>query len=160
MDFAAVERDYIRARILPDFDWVVHPEPSRVNPLRKRLDEARVAIVTTAGVHKSTDPPFDIKSRTGDATYREIPDDIAWDQLRLSHAGYNTREVRKDINCVFPLQRLHELRAKGLVGSTNHRHFSFMGYIPIVHRLVEETGPEVAGMLQADGVDLTLLVPS
>lgn len=160
MNFAVVERDFIRARILPDFDWVVHQEPSRVNPLKKRLGEARIAIVTTAGVHKLTDPPFDIKSRTGDTSYRQIPDDVAWDHLRLSHAGYNTRAVRKDINCVFPLQRLHEVQTEGIVGSVNHRHFSFMGYIPIVQKFVEETGPEVAGKLQGDGVDLALLLPS
>lgn len=160
MNFAVVERDFIRAGILPDFDWVVHREPSRINPLKKRLGDTRIAIVTTAGVHKPPDPPFDIKSRTGDTSYRQIPDDVDWDHLRLSHAGYNTREVRKDINCVFPLQRLHEVQTEGIVGSVNHRHFSFMGYIPIAQKLVEETGPEVARKLQSDGVDLALLVPS
>jgi len=101
-----------------------------------------------------------LKSRTGDPSYREIPADVTWDSLRLSHVGYDTRKVSQDINCVFPLQRLQELEAEGRVGSLNHRHFSFMGYIPIVDVLLQRTGPEVAGKLRADGVDLVVLAPA
>ncbi len=51
MNFAVVERDYIRSRILPDFDWVTCATPSPANPLRKPVNQAPVAMVTTAGVH-------------------------------------------------------------------------------------------------------------
>ena len=114
-NFAEVERDYIRSRILPGFDWVVYPCPSPINPLSKRPGQLRVTMVTTCGVHKASDPPFNLTSRTGDASYREIPRDVSWDQLRLSHVGYNTRKVSEDINCVFPLQRLCELEAEGIL---------------------------------------------
>lgn len=160
MNFATVERDYIRSKILPDFEWITYLAPSQINPLRKPLSQACVAMVTTAGVHRASDAPFNLLSRTGDHSYREIPDDVAWGDLRLSHVGYQTRKVSQDINCVFPLQRLHELQAGGRIGSVNHRHFSFMGYIPIVKPLLHETGPEVAGKLRDDGVDLVLLVPA
>ncbi len=160
MNFAVVERDFIRARILRDFDWITYETPSRINPLRKAASEARVALVTTAGVHLASGPPFNIFSQTGDHSYREIPKDTAFDQLRLSHVGYNTRKVSKDVNCVFPLERLRELESEGLIGGLSPRHFSFMGYIPIVEPLLGETGPEVAEKLKADGVDLVLLVPA
>lgn len=160
MNFAEVERDYIRRRILPDFDWVFYAAPSPVNPMGKPVNQARVAMVTTAGVHHAEDAPFHLTSRTGDATYREILNGAAFDQLRLSHVGYNTGKVSQDINCVFPLERLHELEADGVIGSLNHRHFSFMGYIPIVQPLLEGTGPEVAEKLRADAVDLVLLAPA
>ena len=160
MNFSVVERDFIRDHILPDFDWVTYSEPSPVNPLRKPLAELHVAMVTTAGVHGATDPPVDLKSRTGDPSYREIASDAPLGQLRLSHVGYNTRKVSKDINCVFPLEGLQELEAEGIVGSVSPRHFSFMGYIPIVDTLLRETGPEVAQKLQADRVDLVLLSPA
>ena len=71
MNFALVERDFIRSRILPDFDWVVYSSPSRINPLHKPLDRLRVAMVTTCGVHTASDPPFDLRTRTGDPSYRE-----------------------------------------------------------------------------------------
>ncbi len=160
MSFADVERDYIRTHILPDFDWVNYSTPSPINPLKIPVSEARVAIVTTCGVHRASDPPFNLKSRTGDPSYREIPDDVSWDELRLSHVGYNTKKVSEDINCVFPLQRLHELAAEGIVGSVSHRHFSFMGYVPIVGELLEGTGPAIARKLQDDAVNLALLAPA
>ncbi len=160
MNFADVERDFIRSHILPDFDWVIYSNPSPINLLHKPLSQSRVAMVTTCGVHTASDPSFNLKSRTGDSSYREIPNDVSWDQLRLSHMGYNTRKVSADINCVFPLERLRELEAEGIVGRLNHRHFSFMGYIPIVKRLLEQTGPEVARKLQKDGVELVLLSPA
>lgn len=157
MNFAIVERDFVRARILPDFDWVLYSQPSPINPMSKPLRQARVAMVTTAGVHLASDPPFNLKSRTGDASYREIANDVSMERLKLSHVGYNTRKVSADLNCVFPLERLRELKVEGLVGSLSHRHFSFMGYIPIVETLLEGTGPEVAQKLHVDGVDLVLL---
>ncbi len=160
MNFANVEREYIRSRILPNFDWVIYSNPSPINPLKKPVSQSRAALVTTCGVHRASDSPFNLKSRTGDPWYREIPNDVSWNQLRLSHVGYNTSKVREDINCVFPLQRLEELQEERIVGSVNHRHFSFMGYIPIVKPLLEETGPEVAQKLQEDGVELVLLSPA
>ena len=160
MNFAAIEREYIRRHILPDFDWVVYSSPSPVNPLRRPLRQARIAMVTTCGVHLASDSPFNLKSRTGDPSYREIPNDVSFAELRLSHVGYDTRKVSEDINCVFPLERLGKLAAEGIVGELNHRHFSFMGYIPIVETLLQETGPEVARKLQTDAVDLVLLAPA
>lgn len=160
MNFAVVEREYIRSRILPDFEWVVYETPSPIHPLPKPVAECRVALVTTAGVHRAEDPAFDIHSKTGDASYREIPNDVSFDRLRLSHVGYNTRTVSQDVNCVFPLERLRELEAEGAIGSSNHRHFSFMGYIPRTEPLLKEAGPEVAEKLKADEVDLVLLAPA
>ena len=160
MNFAAIERDYIRNLILPDFEWISYSAPSRINPLPKPIREARIAMVTTCGVHRQEDPPFNLKSRTGDPTYREIPHDAALNALRLSHVGYNTHRVSEDINCVFPLERLRELQAQGILGSVNHRHFSFMGYIPVVEQLLGEIGPAVAQKLLADGVHLVLLAPA
>lgn len=160
MNFADVEREYIRSHILPDFEWVTYSSPSPINPLTKPLHQLRLAMVTTCGVHHAGDSPFNLKSKTGDPSYREIPTDVSWGQLRLSHVGYNTRKVSADINCVFPLQRLQELEAEQIVGSVNRRHFSFMGYIPIVEPLLQESGPEVAQKLQEDGVELVLLAPA
>jgi D-proline reductase (dithiol) PrdB len=45
------------------------------------------------------------------------------------------------------------------VGALNHRHFSFMGSITAPGRLISETAPAVAQLLQEDQVDAALLVP-
>lgn len=160
MSFAEIERDFIRSHILPSFEWAVCSTPSRVNPLQKPLPRCRVALVGTAGAHLASDPAFDMMNPLGDPSYRVIPRDAPLDALRLSHFGYNTRRVERDKNCVFPLERLRELAQDGAIGSVSPRHFSFMGYIPVPAPLVEETAPQVAGLLEQDRVDLALLVPA
>lgn len=160
INFSDVERDFIRKKILPTFEWVHFEKPSPINENPKQLKESRIAIVTTAGVHVHDDAPFNVRSRTGDSSYREIPAESPMGRLCLSHPGYDTMRAIKDINCVFPLERLRELAADGIIGSQNHRHFSFMGYIPIPDQLLNETGPEVARKLVDDGVNLVLLAPT
>jgi D-proline reductase (dithiol) PrdB len=159
-NFVELEKQFVREKAYPDFDWVRFDRPSPVNPLRKPASEARVAIVTTAGVHLKTDPPFNLRSRIGDHTYREIPNDANLDDLALSHVGYDIKRVSADKNCVFPLDRLRELAAEGLIGASAPRHFSFMGYVAVTSPLVYETAPEVAAKLKADEVDLALLAPA
>lgn len=159
MNFAEIERDYVR-RYVPGFEWVVYPTPSPIHPLPKPPQRCRVALVGTAGVHLQGDRPFDVGNPLGDPSFRVIPGDAPFEALRLSHPGYNTRKIARDINCVFPLERLRELAQEGIVGSVSPRHLSFMGYIPVPTRLIAETAPKVAGWLKEDQVDLALLVPA
>lgn len=160
MSFVEIEREYIRRLILPDFDWVVCRSPSRINPMLQPLTEARIALVATAGAHLPTDQAFDVSNPAGDPSFRIIPAGAPSDTVRLSHRGYNTRKVQRDINCVFPLERLRELAQEGIIGDVSPRHFSFMGYIPVTAPLIEKTAPAVADMLEKDHVDLALLVPA
>ncbi|MBI3949701.1 MAG: hypothetical protein HY314_04510, partial [Acidobacteria bacterium] len=71
-----------------------------------------------------------------------------------------TKHVSADKNCVFPLDRLRELEAEGVIGALAPRHFSIMGYVAVTDPLINETAPEVAEKLKADGVDLVLLAPA
>ncbi len=160
MSFVDVERDYIRRRILPDFDWMVWPSPSRINRLAKPLAEARVALVTTAGAHLRDDPPFDVSNPIGDPSFRIIPGDAPAETIRLSHRGYDTRKIQQDVDCVFPLQRLRELADEGVIADASPRHYSFMGYIPVTAPLIDKTAPAVADLLREDHADLALLVPA
>lgn len=160
MSFVEVERDYIRRAILPDFDWVVFPDPSRINPSSKPLAAARVALITTAGAHLRGDPPFDVSNPAGDPSFRIIPGGASADAIRLSHRGYNTQKIQRDIDCVFPLQRLRELAEERVIGDASPRHYSFMGYVPVTAPLIDKTAPAVADLLHEDHVDLALLVPA
>jgi len=70
--FAEVERDFIREKILPDFEFEWFDQPSRVNSLRIPVDRAMVAVVTTAGAYvKGQQSPFAL-GKEGDASFREI----------------------------------------------------------------------------------------
>ena len=55
--------------------------------LRRPLNQATVALVSTAGVHVDDQVPFDVSSTAGDPSFRLIPDDV--DQDRAS-AGEDT----------------------------------------------------------------------
>lgn len=123
----------------------------------KPLWEARIALVTTGGIHLPEAERFDIDDPAGDCSYREIPTNAQ--ELTWSHA-YHRIEDDSDLDAVFPLWTLHELEDEGVVGELNHRHFSFMGAIHAPAPLAEKTAPEVAAKLADDGVDAVLLTPS
>jgi D-proline reductase (dithiol) PrdB len=131
-------------------------EPVPWAPLRKPLRDAKVALVSTAGLVPPDQQPFDNDVSGGDWSYREVADSVAVATLIDAHrsASYEHAGVRADPNVAFPLDRLHELH-----GPLNHRHFSFMGSITAPGRLMQRSAPEVAETLVADGVDAVLLVP-
>lgn len=126
-------------------------------PFRKPLSECRVALVTTGGVHRKDQSPFDLLEPHGDWSYREIPDDTLSTELVASHSHYDTRDANKDINVMFPIDRLHELQQEGFIGSTAPVHFGFMGFIPNPQPLLETTAKEVARKLVEQGTDAVLM---
>jgi D-proline reductase (dithiol) PrdB len=79
------------------------------------LSERRVAIVCSAGLVVRGEKPF----RGRDADYRVIPSETRPDQLMFSHISINLdrRGFQEDWNVVFPLDRLRELAAEGVIGS-------------------------------------------
>lgn len=123
------------------------------------LDEVRVALVSTAGVHAADQEAFDVSTTKGDHSFRLIPDDCDLASLRFTHTHYDTTSAEIDPNVVFPLQRLQELVASGRLGSTNGFHIGMMGFNPDPSRIADETAPEVTRLLVENGVDLVLLVP-
>ncbi len=130
--------------------------------LAKPLDQCRAALLTTGGIHLPEQPPFDMENPEGDASYREIPGDVALDQLVITHKYYNHKDADADPNIILPLDHFRDLASRGVIGQVAPRHFSFMGHIegaqlPI---LVEQTAPEVAAKLRADGVDFAFLTPA
>ena len=93
-NFPEVEKDFIRRRRHPKFDWVRFAKPSGINALTKPLGEACVALVSTAGAHCRSDPPFNLKSPIGDPTYREIPKNADLRDILLSHIEKKRARVR------------------------------------------------------------------
>lgn len=129
--------------------------------LAKPLRESKLALISTAGLHLSSQPPFDRFVRGGDCNFREIPGDVSVRELKISHrsTAFERTGARQDRNLVFPLDRCRELVERGDLGGLNHRHFSFMGAISAPGRLVGKTAPAVAEKLRGDGIDAVFLVP-
>jgi D-proline reductase (dithiol) PrdB len=137
------------AKELPSFDSTpfVHGPP---------LDDRRVALVTTAGIHRVDDDAFSFV----DLSYRVIPGDADLAPLTMTHSSvhFDRTGFREDVNTVFPLDRLHELAEDGVIGSVADHHYSLMGagWPP---EMIEPTCTELARLLDADGVTAVCLVP-
>jgi D-proline reductase (dithiol) PrdB len=125
--------------------------------LDKPMKQWRVAFLTTAGIHLKTQPGFDVNA--GDHTFRLIPDNSSKAELMITHTHYDTTDADKDINCVFPIDTLHELRDEGKIAATAAHHYGLMGYIPNTKPLLEETIPKIIKELKIDKVDVLLLSP-
>lgn len=130
-------------------------------PVTKALDQSTIAIVTTAGVHHKDQEPFDMKDREGDPSYRAIDLGRPLSDLMITHDYYDHADADKDINIIFPVERLREFEKQGLIGRVSGRHYSFMGHIIGRHipTLVNKNAPEIAGALKKDHVDIVLLTP-
>ena len=125
------------------------------------LPQATVALVTLAGVHLKTQPPFDMRNPAGDASFRVIPGIAGPADLTITHDYYDHTAADRDINVVFPLERLREFAVAGLIGRVAPRHIGAMGHIlgAEQRRLVAESAPAIARLLREDGVDYVVLVP-
>jgi D-proline reductase (dithiol) PrdB len=131
-------------------------------PFDKDISTCRLALVTTGGVHLKSQKPFDMMDVAGDPTFREIPADTRPADLTITHNYYNHADADKDINVVFPIKIVQELKQSDEVGDVNYRHFSFMGHIMHHHinTLMKETAPSVAAALKSDEVDIVILTPA
>jgi D-proline reductase (dithiol) PrdB len=131
-------------------------------PLDKPLNASKLAIVTSSGLIRKSDKPFDLSRQEGDPSFRTVPTDTKPSELTFSHVSTNWDRTgfAMDINVVFPIDRLKELVEVGELGAVSDTHYSFMGAIFNSHPLAADTAPEVGRRLKAAGVDIALLVPT
>ena len=78
--------------------WVKKQQLDEYGPppwtsLTKPVTQCRVALVTTAGVHRKEDTPFNMEDKQGDPTYRIIPRDIPHGDLCITHDYYDHRSA-------------------------------------------------------------------
>jgi D-proline reductase (dithiol) PrdB len=122
------------------------------------LAACRLAIVTTAGLHRRTDRLFG----PGDQAYRVIPSDTPTADIVQSHTslGFDRTAIMRDLNITFPIDRARELIARGELGGLAPNCYSFMGALRDTVRLEGETGPEVGRRLLEEGADVALITPT
>lgn len=123
----------------------------------KPLSESVVALGTTCGVHLKSDKPFDKYSEHGDQSYRLIPNASLSEVLMVSHNHFNHKEADKDINCVFPIDRLKELAEEGIL-KISDMHFGFMGFNPDPEGLIPSTDKLIQQLKEHD-VDIVVMSP-
>jgi D-proline reductase (dithiol) PrdB len=138
---------------MPVFEFE-NPAFTKAPPLK----EATVAIVTTAGLrHPDTDGswnPDDPAFRVFDRTDRGMT--IGHLSPNFDRSGFV-----EDINVIYPIDRLEEMAAEGVIKDVGAHHISFMGAQGdhTMGTLRMDTAPAAAKLLKEDGVDVVLLTP-
>jgi len=123
-------------------------------PVKKPMNEWVVGLATAAGVHLKSQERFNL---AGDFTWRKIPNETPESELMVSHGGYDNSDVNKDINCMFPIARIHELVEAGVIAGAATFHAGFMGGGGSIEKFTNETGPEIAKMFKEEGVDAVIV---
>jgi hypothetical protein len=122
-------------------------------PFRKKLEECSICLVTTAAVRHQEDKPFELE---GDTSFRVIPSDATAADLAYDDAHYDHACVDKDLNCVFPIDRLTELAREQRIGGLTEKHFS-LGFSQALRELRETTIPVLAREVDKIRPDAVLL---
>ncbi|QOZ33967.1 glycine/sarcosine/betaine reductase selenoprotein B family protein [Bradyrhizobium sp. CCBAU 53421] len=156
-------RDYYEAiGYTTPYRWA-HYTSAPFQPLKKPLNQSRVAIITTAA-------PFDpargdqgpgAKYNGGAKFYSVYDGDTSQPHdLRISHIAYDrTHTTATDSGTWFPLAQLKRLAAEGKIGEVAPRFFG--APTNRSHRVTIETdAPEILKRCRDDKVDAAVLVPN
>ena len=131
--------------------------------------ETIFGLITSAGLYdRGTQPPFDLEREKaeptwGDPSFRPIAATIPRDQIAVSHLHLNSTDLLRDVNIQLPLDRFQEMAEEGMIGGVARTAYSFMGYQgfpPNAAAWQHVYGPQVAGLLKAEGVTGVLLTPA
>ncbi len=128
--------------------------------LGKPLAASRLTFVSTAGVQPRGTLPFDVTHPVGDYSFRRVPSSAEPADLEIHQLKYPTAGANRDLNVVFPLERLRDLVAEGAIGALTPDVYSFIGYNMDPERLERTLAEEIAAAVAADGAEAALLAPA
>lgn len=141
----------------PAYKWSEF-DSSPWTPFAKSLGKASLALISSAGIFREDQPPFDPWA-VNDFSFREVPVDTPFARLKLHHNYFDHRDALKDLNCVFPVHRLKGLEAQGFIGRLVPKAITLgMGRLYKRTGLQQETIPKIAEVLKGQGADAALLV--
>lgn len=156
IDYLARTREQYSALGHPVYRWVENEGPPPWAPLRRPLNESRLALVASGGVYASGQVAFHHRD---DTSLRTIDGDVDVADLRTSHFAYDQTAAQSDPNVVFPIEPLRRCVEARRLGSLSRHAYTCMGGIYSSRRVREELAPEIARLVVEDQVDLVLLVP-
>lgn len=127
--------------------------------LKKPLNESKLAFVTSAGLYKNDEHPFDTEALLGDTTFRRIhkTDDLT--TLKIAHTHYDHQFLQEDINTVYPIKHLESMVQNKVIGELADTHYSFCGFVLDTEKLITETAEGILKEIKENKIDLVLLAP-
>jgi D-proline reductase (dithiol) PrdB len=119
------------------------------------LAQRRIAILSSAALIRRGDKPFPFGS--GEARF--IAADTPQGDLLISHVSINFDRAgwQRDINVVFPIDRLRDLAATGEIGRVADTHYTVMGSTDPA--AMEDALNQIEGQLRQERIDSILLSP-
>jgi D-proline reductase (dithiol) PrdB len=138
------------------YTWVTNRDKPPWTPLRKPISGSRLGLVASGGIYAVGQVAFHYKD---DASFRAIPSKVPSQDLRVTHFAYDLTDARRDPNVVFPIDTLRNLAAERVIDEIAEHAYTFMGGIYSARRVKEELAPAIRARLQAEKVDVALLVP-
>lgn len=128
--------------------------------LSKPLSDARLTFVSTSGVQPRGSVPFDTVHPVGDYSFRCVPSDSKVEDLEIHQLKYPTSGANRDLNVIFPIERLRELVAERFIGGLTENFFTFIGYNMDAERLARTLAEDIASAVEAEKPDVVLLAPA
>ena len=129
-------------------------------PARRALPMLNLALISSAGAYINGTEAFDIQSRDGDPSFREIPIEVEAADMLYAARGYDTTAIREDRNVQIPVDRLVEYEANNVIGQLNNVWWSLNGYIPNAQLVAEQLAPKIAERIARYEVQAALLIPA
>jgi D-proline reductase (dithiol) PrdB len=136
-------------------------------PFEKRLTEAKIALLTSAGIFmRAGQPPFDVEREQdhpewGDPSWRAIPGDAGAPDIGVTHLHINTADIQADPEVALPGRLLAQLAVEGVIGAAAESHIAVMGYQDRhLHEWRDRTAPEIAAALRDEQADGIVLAPA
>ncbi|MFZ1701638.1 MAG: glycine/sarcosine/betaine reductase selenoprotein B family protein [Pyrinomonadaceae bacterium] len=144
---------------LTGYPWIENIR-SPFTPVRRALPMLNLALISSAGGHIRGTDAFELDSKDGDLSYREIPVEVGADDISYAAKGYDPTAVIDDRNCQIPIDRLLEYEANAVLGSLNNVWWSISSHIPNAARVADELGPQLADRLNRYETQLALIIPA
>ena len=126
----------------------------------KPLSQTRLTFVSSAGIQPKGTMPFDVVHPVGDFSFRRVSSASRVSDLEIHQIKYPTTGALRDLNVIFPIERLQELAAEGFIGELTPNFFSFIGYQMDPDRFERTLAEDIADAVVADGAEAALLCPA
>ncbi|MEA9604769.1 reductase [Polynucleobacter sp. JS-JIR-II-c23] len=132
-------------------------------PLKKSLAQSVLGLITTAVPHDPSKGPqgqgasYNAAAKFYQPYQQSIEGSI---DLRIAHVGIDRKNANmEDSNCWFPLDAAKRALAAGRVGAVSANFYGLPTNRSQRHTL-ESDAPRILEMMQADSVDVAVLIPN
>ena len=134
--------------------------PIPLAKLNKTLNECRFSFVSTSGVQPKNTMPFDTVHPVGDYTFRRVPSNSDVKDLEIHQLKYPTSGANKDLNVIFPIERLRDLVDEKVIGGLTENFYTFIGYNMDPGRLETTLAEDIADAIAEEQPDGVIAAPA